>query len=76
MAPVVHERIAWSTDETQRDALGCEASEIGHASYIEHRHRTVWPAEHGAVERRHQRRSLAAGRYVPGAEVGHHVDTG
>ena len=31
-------------------------------------------AEQRAVERRHQRRALAAGGHVAAAEVGHHVD--
>ncbi len=36
----------------------------------------VGPGEQRAVEGRHQRRALAAGRQVAAAEVGHHVDAG
>ena len=50
--------------------------EVGDAAEVEHRDGATRRCEHGAMEGRHQRRALAAGRDVAAAEVGDDVDAG
>jgi hypothetical protein len=56
--------------------LGTDPGYVGDAAYVEHRQGLRKRRRTRRVVERREGRALAAGRHVPAAEVGHHVDPG
>ncbi len=73
-APVIQQRVAGAAIEPDRRAVRAQCGQVAHAAEVEHGDGLAGAAEHGTVERRHQRRALTSCGDIAAAQVGDHVD--
>jgi len=75
-SPFVDQRVGRAAIEAAHVSVRRENRDVADAAEVAHDARLVLFAEHGRVERRHERRALAARGDIAAAEIGDHVDAG